>query len=138
MENMENLNDLLALAEASRAEFDAPQPVANEFDAPQATVCQPYAAWVAPQPQPEPKPVVAKSVPTSQGRPVFRDPTDPNQIHAIAKRMPVWLWNASFQDFMGPIPFTRIKAQLLGCKGRAETIGARVVSVNGADRLEIW
>ena len=143
MENMENLTDLLALAEASRAEFDAP---AKEF-APLHTVCA-ASAWVmpatvasiVPTPVPEPEPeVAARSVPSPQaGRPVFRDPTDPNQIHAIAKRMPVFLWVASFQEFMGPIPFTRIKAQLLECKGRAETIGARVISVNGADRLEIW
>lgn len=67
-----DLDDLLAEAEAYSNEFN----VVDDS----RTVC-------APAPVSQEQVLPARAVPTApRGRPVFTDPTDPEQIHAIANR----------------------------------------------------
>lgn len=79
----QDLDALLAEAESARQCFDStPEQESEPFPELQ-TVCQttPLALVPAtPVPTPEPE-----QAPT-RGRPVFDDPTDPEQIHAIAVR----------------------------------------------------
>jgi hypothetical protein len=132
MNNSEDLAQLLATAEAARAEFDAAASAV-----PMHTIVMPGRTlapqdWPArPVPAPAPAPV-ARPVPFG-GRQRFSDPSDPRQLHAIAKRMPTFVvWEG---QEIGPVPFTRLKATLLRAKGWENRVNARILSENGQDRL---
>lgn len=89
----------------------------------------------------QPTKLDAKGVPTrppkaSRGRPRFTDPTDPQQIWAIANRkgMVTYIWAVALNAWI-EVPKSKLKETLQNLT--VETVNARIHSDNGQEMLLI-